>query len=56
MISAYAVIALVFGLVLSYLGLIHRFWLRDVFREVPKSVACALRPSPGAKQTAIQEL
>ena len=33
MISAYAVIPLVFGLVLSYLGLIHRFWLRDVFRE-----------------------
>jgi hypothetical protein len=33
MISAYAVILLVFGLVLSYLGVIHRFWLRDVFRE-----------------------
>jgi len=37
MISAYAVSALVFGLVLSYLGLIHRFWLRDVFREAQKS-------------------
>jgi len=37
MISAYAVIALVFGLVLSYLGLIHRFWLRDVLREAHRS-------------------
>src|SRR4030095_7290623 len=33
MISAYAVIPWVFGLVLSYLGVIHRFGLRDVFRE-----------------------
>jgi len=33
MISAYFVIPLVFGMVLSYLLLIHRFWLRRVFSE-----------------------
>jgi NADH dehydrogenase len=33
MMSAYAVIPLVFGIVLSYLWLIHHFWLRHVFRE-----------------------
>ena len=33
MISAYLVIPLVFGIVLSYLWLIHRFWLRSVFSE-----------------------
>ena len=33
MMSAYAVIPLVFGIVLSYLWLIHHFWLRDVFRK-----------------------
>jgi hypothetical protein len=33
MISAYLVIPLVFGIVLSYLWLIHRFWLRRVFSE-----------------------
>ena len=36
MINAYLVIPLVFGIVLSYLWLIHRFWLRSVFREDPK--------------------
>ena len=33
MISAYAVVPLVFGIVLSYLWLIHRLWLRNIFRE-----------------------
>ena len=33
MINAYLVIPLVFGIVLSYLWLIHRLWLRSVFRE-----------------------
>ena len=33
MISEYVVIPLVFGIVLSYLWLIHRLWLRSVFRE-----------------------
>jgi hypothetical protein len=33
MMSAYVVVALVFGMVLSYLWLIHRLWLRSVFRE-----------------------
>ena len=36
MISAYFVIPLVFGIVLSYLWLIHRLWLRSVFREDDK--------------------
>jgi hypothetical protein len=31
--SAYFVTLLVFGIVLTYIWLIHRFWLRDVFRE-----------------------
>src|SRR5436190_4505913 len=31
--SAYFVTLLVFGIVPTYLWLIHRFWLRDVFRE-----------------------
>ena len=33
MMSAYAIVPLVFGIVLSYLWLIHHFWLRRVFRE-----------------------
>jgi len=33
MINAYLVVPLVFGIVLSYLWLIHRLWLRNVFRE-----------------------
>ena len=33
MISAYLVIPFVFGIVLSYLWLIHRLWLRSVFSE-----------------------
>ena len=37
MLSAYVVITLVFGIVLSYLLLIHRLWLRSVFREDHKS-------------------
>ena len=37
MLSAYVVITLVFGIVLSYLCLIHRVWLRSVFREDHKS-------------------
>jgi hypothetical protein len=36
MISAYIVILLVFGIVLSYFWLIHRLWLRSVFSEDPK--------------------
>ena len=36
MISAYLVIPLVFGIVLSYLWLIHRLWLRGVFSEYDK--------------------
>ena len=31
--SAYFVTLLVLGIVLTYIWLIHRFWLRDVFRE-----------------------
>jgi len=33
MISTYHVIAFVFGIVLGYLWLIHRLWLRGVFGE-----------------------
>ena len=33
MITAYVVVPLVFGIVLSYLWLIHRLWLRNVFSE-----------------------
>ena len=33
MITAYLVVPLVFGIALSYLWLIHRLWLRVVFRE-----------------------
>ena len=33
MISEYVIIPLVFGIVLSYLWLIHRLWLRSVFSE-----------------------
>ena len=33
MITAYLVVPLVFGIVLSYLWLIHRLWLRNVFGE-----------------------
>ena len=33
MLSAYVVITLVFGIVLSFLCLIHRLWLRSVFSE-----------------------
>ena len=36
MISAYLVVVSVFGLVLSYLWLIHHFWLRHVFNEDQK--------------------
>jgi len=35
MISAYFVPPLVFGIVLSYLWLIHHLWLRHVFKEDP---------------------
>ena len=33
MMSSYAIILLVFGIVLSYLWLIHHFWLRHVFNQ-----------------------
>jgi len=33
MIGSYPTIALVIGIVLSYLAIIHHFWLRDVFKE-----------------------
>ena len=33
MMSAYIVIPVVVGMVLSYLWLIHHFWLQSVFRE-----------------------
>jgi hypothetical protein len=33
MISPYFVIVFVFGIVLCYLWLIHRLWLRSIFRE-----------------------
>ena len=36
MISTYHVIAFVFGIVLGYLWLIHRLWLRSAFREYDK--------------------
>jgi len=39
MMGAYAVILLVFGIVLTYLWLIHHFWLRHVFREDHKPTA-----------------
>jgi hypothetical protein len=38
MISAYFVIPLVFGIVLSYLWLIHWFWLRGVLNEDDKPI------------------
>ena len=33
MIGDYIVIAFVFAIGLTFLGAIHRFWLRDAFRE-----------------------
>lgn len=36
MINAYFIIPLVVGIVLSYLWLIHRLWLRSVFSEYHK--------------------
>ena len=36
MISAYVITLLVFGMVLSYLWLIHHFWLRHVFTKDDK--------------------
>ena len=33
MIEAYLIIAVVCGIVLLYLGIIHHFWLRDAFNE-----------------------
>jgi hypothetical protein len=39
MISTYIVIPLVFGLVLSYLGLIHRFWLCAGIERVSQLLA-----------------
>ncbi len=33
MIGDYLVVALVFGIVVSYVAIIHRFWLRDAFKE-----------------------
>jgi hypothetical protein len=44
MISAYLVIPLVLGIVLSYLWLIHRLWLRSVFREDHKSTVSTKIP------------
>ena len=35
MISAYAIIPVVFGIVLTYLWLIHRLWLRNVVSDEP---------------------
>jgi hypothetical protein len=33
MTSDYLVVALVFGIAVSYLAIIHHFWLRDAFKE-----------------------
>ena len=33
MIEAYLIIAVVCGIVLSFLAIIHHFWLRDAFNE-----------------------
>ena len=33
MIGDYLVVALVFGIVVSYVAIIHHFWLRDAFKE-----------------------
>lgn len=37
--SAYTIIPIVFALVFTYLWLIHRFWLRGVFKGEPKPAA-----------------
>ena len=42
MISAYGVILVVVGMVLSYLGLIHHFWLRSIFRAGPEASATTI--------------
>ena len=40
MIGDYLVVALVFGIAVSYVAIIHHFWLRDVFKEdAPRDVA-----------------
>jgi hypothetical protein len=44
MIGACLIIALVFGIVLSYFGIIHHFWLCHVFKE-------ALEQPPGYQST-----
>ncbi len=36
MISTYFIIPLAIGIVLSYIWLIHHFWLRSVFRDYHK--------------------
>ncbi len=33
MIGDYLVVALVFGIAVSFVAVIHRFWLRDAFKE-----------------------
>ena len=33
MIGDYLVVALVFGIALSFVAIIHHFWLRDAFKE-----------------------
>ena len=33
MIGDYLVVALVFGIAVSYVAIIHHFWLRDAFKE-----------------------
>ncbi len=59
MIGDYLVVALVFGIALSFVTIIHRFWLRDAFKEETEKSAPANidgtfgnstpRPSPHQK-------
>lgn len=41
MIGDYLVVALVFGIALSFVTIIHRFWLRDAFKEETEKSAPA---------------
>jgi hypothetical protein len=53
MIGAYLIIAVVLGIVLSYLAIIHHFWLRDVFKE--EAIEQPLRHKSTKGQTSKQQ-
>jgi hypothetical protein len=53
MIGDYLVVATVFGIVVSYVSIIHHFWLRDAFEEEAQPSATAKEEGPGGNATPI---